>query len=68
MYDQLTDLSQLPLVDVMCEGFPTEKNLMLEQRETSKLKLFLTGGGCAHFGASKRLFFIVSVVLCLPSI
>ena len=28
---------------------------MLEQRETSQLKLFLTEKGCAHFGASKRL-------------
>ena len=68
MYHQLTDPSQPPLVDVMCEGLPTEKTWMLEQRETSKLKLLLTDNGCAHFGASKRLFFIVSVVLCLPSI
>ena len=52
----------------MCEGLPTEKTLMLEQRETSKLKLLLTDNGRAHFGASKRLLFIVSAVLFLPSI
>ena len=56
---QFTDTSQSPLVDVMCEGLPTEKTWMLEQRETSKLKLFITDNGCAHFGASKSLFFIV---------
>ena len=38
---------------------------MLEQSETSQLKLFLTDNGCAHLGAFKRL--IVPVVLCLPS-
>ena len=52
----------------MCEGLPTEKTSMFEQRETSKLKLLFTDMGCLHFGASKRLFFIVSVVLCLLSI
>ena len=40
----------------MCEGLPTEKAWLLEQSETSQLKLFLTDNGCAHFGASKRLF------------
>ena len=68
MYYQFTDPSQPYLFDIMCEGLRTEKTCMLEQRETSKLKLLLTNNGCAHFGASKRLFFIVSVVLCLPSI
>ena len=68
MYHQFTDPSQLPLVETMCEVLPTEKTWMLEQRETSKLKLLLTRNGCAHFGASKWLFFIVSVVLCLPFI
>ena len=68
MYHQFTDPFQPSLVDVMCQGLPTEKTWMLEQRETSKLKLLLTDNGCAHFGASKRLFFIVSVDLCLPSI
>ena len=38
---------------------------MLEQSETSQLKLFFTDNGCAHLGAFKRL--IVPVVLCLPS-
>ena len=68
IYHQFTDPSQPPLVDVMCEDLPTEKTCMLEQRETSKLKLLLTDNGCAHSGPSKRLFFIVSVVLCLPYI
>ena len=67
-YHQLTDPFQSPLVDIMHEGLPTEKTWMLEQRETSKLKLLLTDNGCVHFGASKRLFFSVSVILCLPSI
>ena len=62
MYHQLIDPSQPLLVDVMCKGLPTE------QRENSKLKLLLTDNGCVHFGPSERLFFIVSVVLCLPSI
>ena len=68
MYCQFTDTSQSRLVDVMCESLPTEKTWMLEQRETSKLKLLLTNNGCAPFGASKRLFVIVSAVLFLPSI
>ena len=38
---------------------------MLEQNETSQLKLFLIDNGCAHVGAFKRL--IVPIVLCLPS-
>ena len=59
MYHWLTNPSQPLLVDVTCEGLPTEKTWMLEQRETSKLKLFITDNGCAHFGASKSLFFIV---------
>ena len=42
-----------------------KKTWMLEQSETSQLKLFLTDNGCAHLGAFKRL--IVPVVLCLPS-
>ena len=52
MYHQFTDPSQLPLVDTMCEVLPTEKTWMLEQRETSKLKLLLTDNGCAHFQTS----------------
>ena len=68
MYYQFTDSSQPHLFDIMCEGLPTEKTCMLEQGETSKLKLLLTNNGCAHFGASKRLLFILSVVLCLPTI
>ena len=68
MCHHFTDPSQPPLVEVMCEGLPTEKNWMLEQRETSKLKVLRTDNGCPHVGASKRLFFIVSVVLYLPSI
>ena len=62
MYHELTDHAP----GVMCEGLPTGKTWMLEQSETSELKLFLTDTGCAHFGDSKRLF-ILPVVLCLPS-
>ena len=67
MYHWLTNPSQPLLVDVTCQGLPTENTWMLEQRETSKLKLFLTHNGCAHFGASKSLF-LLSVALCFPSI
>ena len=63
MYHQMTDPSQPALVDVMCEGLLTEKTLMLEQGEISKRKLLLTDNGCGHFGASKRLSFIVSVAM-----
>ena len=63
MYHQLTATSQPLLVDVMCEGLPTEKAWQKEnkeiQRETSKLKLPLTDNGCVHFGACKHLLFIV---------
>ena len=59
MYHQLTDPSQPPLFCVMREGLVNEKAWMLEQRETSKLKLFLTDNSCTHFGASKCLLFIV---------
>ena len=68
MYDQLVDPSQHCFVGVICDGLQTGKTWMMEQIETSELKILLTDNGCAYFGGSKGLFFIVFVVLCLPSI
>ena len=48
----------------MCEGLSTEETWMFEQSETSQLQLFLTDDGNGTDNAS---FFIVPVVLCLPS-
>ena len=67
MYHQLTDPFQHPIVDIMFEGLPTEKTWMLKQRKTSKLNYFLQIRQCTLW-CFQTPPFIVSVVLCLPSI